>query len=152
MLNKLVVGVDLHTWGKQEHNRCVFCDQEAETVNHLLLDCVYVARIWRDFADKAANRGVVLNVTVDNLILNSIHEVTTDVHNILAIVIKQFIYRCRCMGCRPIRWEAEIEDFYDRELFLSKWKGSIKKHVKKWQSFKPELNNLLYNHVDTNNL
>lgn len=36
-----------HRHGLQDSGVCIFCDQEPETIDHLLLNCVFSREVWK---------------------------------------------------------------------------------------------------------
>ena len=45
----LVTNIHLYKWGLADSDKCSFCQQESETVPHMLATCVQATEIWQNF-------------------------------------------------------------------------------------------------------
>ena len=140
LLNKLVFNEDLKKWGRSESDLCSFCNNASENVKHLLLECRIVKCIWRSLAEETVE---AIKIDLKSIVLNKIHANPANIFNEICVIIKQFIYRCRCQGKQPVRWKEEIDSIHECELYNSRWKHILDKHIKKWVKYKPELRMLI---------
>ena len=112
------------------NNRCTFCEINKETISHLFWECHHVKSIWlqvEDLINEKINENLDLNQT--SVILgNADFDLNLPVNHIL-LIIKYYIYVCRCKEKMPnfdgaiksIHKSIEIEKHVNRERCIAKW-------------------------------
>ena len=95
----LVTNVQLEKWGVISTNLCYFCNKEKETILHLMYACEHVQLLWDNLAEYVFERYGDQELSLDpiSIILNEIHPHTWHVVNFICLIVKQFIYRQRCL-------------------------------------------------------
>ena len=143
LLKKLVFQSDLYNWGKVESPNCKFCDLAVENFCHLFLECTHTTPIWQAinelFIQNGENR---LNLSLQAMLLNEFAPSTKHIANYIGLIVKQYIYRCRCLDILPIKWKEEIDKIERYEFYSSKLHCKTAHHISKWGKYKPELHRL----------
>ena len=100
MLKAVVTNIQLKHWKIKETNLCTFCEKEAETYKHLFFECRDVQQIWAKFGEICKKANVPqqqYEITYQNVISNRIVERSYAVENFICLIIKQYVYRIRCL-------------------------------------------------------
>ena len=128
LLNKLVFNCDLRAWGKRTSANCQFCNLATENFQHLFLDCKFTKRLWNWLRTKT--KFDPCN-NIQNFILNSSGNCTID---LITIVVKQYIYRCKCLKSKPniTGMRKEIMLNYNIDYCISKEEHKCKDHHRRW--------------------
>ena len=91
--------------------------------------------------------NIQLDTTLDeennNILFNTVHPVRTHIVNMMVLLAKQHIYRCRCfkVESNANTFFRQLNMIYMYKAYYAKMKNVNFKHIKKW---KP-----LYQHLDT---
>ena len=133
----LITNVHLEKWGMMESNMCTFCHKEKETYLHLFIYCQYARELWlkcEEYVDQYVNQDEVnfnpLSVITNRLIeSNSRH-----VKNFICLIVKQYIYRKRCLKEMPNVNELinNILHIKNIEKYIATKNNRINRHLKKW--------------------
>ena len=103
----LVSNIELAKWKMIDSDLCSFCNQDRETIVHLLCECSVVLELWGEFKkyvkDKFEPKEVKLSPV--SIIFNNVVEGKKNVINFLCLLTKQFIYARRCMK-QPLHFVA----------------------------------------------
>lgn len=97
---------------------CTFCKEEEESLSHILCKCPFVKCFWNNVMDWLKKKCVhIFNlVLTDQLIIFGCNDRTkTDpVFDLLLLLGKYFIYKCKCMGIKPhiTAFKSEIKQRY----------------------------------------
>ena len=134
LLGKLVTNKDLFEWGKRENPLCTFCENSIETTTHLLVECTYSNKIWSELVQLCNNEEITTDFSVENIIVNLLHENANHIVNYIVLIIKQYLYRKRCQGRKPCCTEVlrEIDQHYMVEMCNAKKIGQTTKFCKRW--------------------
>ena len=119
MLNKLPCNVELAKWKILEGvnaEKCNWCKVNPETIYHVLYECKFAKRIWNFLNTIILN--VFANLEITDLIYNDFSN--TNVSNVLAIILKQFLYRNQCMKMIPNISKKELYINFNAELYLAR--------------------------------
>ena len=129
LLGKIPTNNDLFNWKLRESNKCMFCDTNVETLQHLMIDCKYVKRIW-DAIFKLFKIPSVLSLEM--LLYNDLQNNHTHVYNLIVLTTKQYIYHARCQNKKSsiIAVKNEIKQTRNIELFIAKKENVYKKFIK----------------------
>ena len=102
---------------------CNFCNNEAQTIEHLLYECPPVTKFWSDFQKQVIEKcHHVTNLKLDKaLILFGVKEgVKTDVvFDFLILFAKYFIYKCKLEDSTP---------YFDRFALVLNYRFNIDKY------------------------
>ena len=108
--------------------KCTFCTIYDETIEHLLYECVFVQTFWENFCHYLS--PVFTNVCIDKktVFLGSMED--TNLLNLLFIIAKQYIYKCKLNNVLPTLEGLKCKvknymllDFYSAEKDNLKFKA-----------------------------
>ena len=131
----------LFHWKKVLTQRCDWCHHEKQTTLHMLLECPTVQRIWIECKTFVTQFLLLsdMNTTwnVKTVILNNVHATDAHLVNFLILVIKQFIYRCKCQNSVPtfIDGLRVFDKIKSIELYNAKKNSYLSKHNCKWHCY-----------------
>ena len=133
----LVTNVNLYRWKIASTDLCFFCQQQKETILHLLIYCSSVQQLWRDLKNYLETRfqGVTVHIQPKKIVKNEIVESRNNVCNLICLVTKQFIYAQRCLGKKlhfPVL-KQRILHVQSVEKYIAQKNGKMAKHIKKWE-------------------
>ena len=94
-----MTNVQLFKWGMRQDNMCSFCSLEVETMSHLFYHCTIVKELWSKIIDFAQEKYMspIWDLSVKNVILDSVVQPRSHLMNFLCLMTKQFIYKQRCL-------------------------------------------------------
>ena len=131
----LVTNVQLHKWNIRINDLCYYCNQETETLVHLMCKCDVINILWRDFSRYAYDRfEIEINIEPRNIILNKVVQTGYQVLNFMCLIIKQFIYRQRCLG-KELNFDQalrQIKYVESIERYIATKNGKEIVHNRKW--------------------
>ena len=139
LLLKIVTNQDLYKWGKITSDNCSLCGEQSESMKHLF-ECRKITgfiELLNDMCTKNDTEPVSFN----SFILNIVHNQAANIINYVCIMVKQYIYSCRCLGKIPTVFgcKLRITDAYNIELFNAKKGSSVGKFMKRWSPIYPIL-------------
>ena len=131
----IITNVHLCKWGKVDDANGSFCKKEKETYSHLFLHCESIKPIWNkvDQWMKQWN-DTIITLSVDKVILNCIVEDARSVKNFICLMLKQYIYRQRCLQKAPTYQEfiSITEKVRNVEKYIAIKNNKLSKHCMKW--------------------
>ena len=136
LLDKIVVNADLYKWKKRESDLCTFCNAHSEAIIHLLYDCVKVKSlincVYFELGKSSTEQLCELNTV--NFIFSQIHNKTDHVLNFICTFLKQYIYKCRCLGksISSVNFLSELEYFHEVEYTIAEQENKINRHKNWW--------------------
>lgn len=127
----------LYRWGLVDSDRCFFCRDHYEMVEHLFFTCNVVKRFWTrvwtwyeamtDSEVLFENKFLLLNMYVDKI----------TILDTLVLIAKQYIFRCKCM-----EKDLNFYNYKDEVLLICKIERRIacvtnnrRKFQRKWGLF-----------------
>ena len=127
----------LYHWKIKDSKICELCKTEPQNIEHLLWNCVIVRKIWTElenYFNDECNLTNVLTINFPNIVYNQIHPKKGHVTNFITLVVKQFIYRCKCLQMIPTFRQIleEIQLLYRIELHNAHKYQKLEKHLRKW--------------------
>ena len=83
----------------------------------------------------AQENGIVIRLDKVAFILNDIHEQPSHIINFICVMLKQYIYRCRCRGKIPKKEQflVELEVHHNAELANAKVCRRLESHRRWWR-------------------
>ena len=131
LINKLPTNVKTKLWGITDTDLCSFCNTKSESSKHMFLECKFVKRIWKFLMEHLEVTG---ELDISKLILNTVHENAKHITNLVTLITKQFIYRCRCKKERPSirKVQQELLTWYNIEKYIAKKTLRVDNFNKKW--------------------
>lgn len=142
----IVTNRQLFLWKKLDKDRCTFCNQSMEYTMHLFVYCPLVKIIWenlQNYIQECASEEIanILEWSEKNIMFNLVHPKASHVINLLVLMTKQYIYRCRCFVRIPQIEELliEIDTIQKVEYAIAQKKAKLHLHVEKWSGLFREL-------------
>ena len=131
LLNKIFCNDILIYWKKVESNLCNICYNEKQTITHLMFYCQKIRPIWCRIQALLRRAGINCTFNAQNVILNAVVDNTNDVCNVIMLICKQFIYRCKCQDEVPTFRDIvyQIKMYYRVELFNNYIQSRRIKHL-----------------------
>ena len=132
LLGKIPTNTDLYKWKKLENDNCTLCRKGPEGIFHLLLNCPESQKIWKQVC-QALNINM-LEITKEIILFNDLIANPKNVCNAIILVVKQLIYRCRCLKKKPTKSKAreELIMYYNIEKFKAKMKEQLDNFYIRW--------------------
>ena len=91
---------------------CTFCKDEEESLTHIFCKCPIVKCFWNNILDwlKGKCDHIYNLVLTDQLIIFGCSEqtITDSVFDLLLLLAKYFIYKCKCQGIMSIRKSVRL--------------------------------------------
>ena len=132
----LVTNIHLEKWGLLTHPNCSNCLLEPESISHLLYECREIKELWVNVLEYIQARfQVEIQVTIYNIVFNTIVNPKKHVANFLCLVTKQFIYAQRCLK-RPIHYyilKAQFQKIESIEKYIAIKNRKLHLHNRKWK-------------------
>ena len=103
LLNRaLVNSIELYKWKIIPSNLCTFSNEQPETAMHLLLTCEISKIIWNTFLQHLSIKtGKPIHFTEVEKMLGITQFNHQNIYNLLFIIVKQYLYACRCQKSKP---------------------------------------------------
>ena len=111
------------------------CKSEVETLQHLFIQCRYVAPLWVElekvlsykFSDAEKLLGVFKEIGLRSF----------DIHSHAGIILKYYVHICRLNEIKPdihlLNKRIRYTEFLEKSI--AKRKGKLGKHYKKWRTY-----------------
>ena len=121
---------------QKETSLCHFCNQEEETIEHLLYDCNVIFNFWLSLMENIklyddhfiiSKNDVLLGFTSKGLFLN-----------LLFIIAKNYIFRCKFKNIVPtiIGLKSRITWYKSLDFYVACKNGKINTHERFWAPFR----------------
>lgn len=149
---RLIVGAiitnrKLFLWKKIDSQMCTFCNQFIEDEIHLFCECPLTQNIWKKIQEYIVDNDrhniySLLTWSSQHIIFSSVHPNKSNVINFIVTIVKQYIYRCRCLKKAILmspEFIEEIDKVYNIEFNIAVRKGKLRRHSQKW-SFVKDIN------------
>ena len=86
----------LYSIGLTDTDKCVFCKTNIETVKYLMWDCDFTKQFWSDVKDWVNHDlGIHLIIDYKTICFGLLSEDFDYFKNIIILLAKRYIYRCR---------------------------------------------------------
>ena len=128
---------------KKETNLCSYCNQEAETITHLLFSCEIASNFWKNLKqwfERKAN--INLQIDLKNIIFSSPSQVLS---SYILTVAKYYIYKSKFYK-KEVNlkgFESFLKFKFLNEMYIAKINNRLDRFLGKWSS--------LYNYMITIN-
>ena len=131
----LITNIQLKKWGLKESEFCSFCEWQKETVIHLFCECTEVNKLWNcipsifEYVEKTP-----VNTSICAKLFNRIAMSKYHIYNVIALFLKQYVYRQRCLKKRlnVFEFKCFVRQIKNMELYYAQKKGKVSLHYKKW--------------------
>ena len=103
LLNQAVItNTHLFKWKIIQADICTFCEEQPESILHLLVKCKHSQLIWNKlFVKLHTLTGIYIQFTEKEQLLGITYFQYQDLFNLIFIITKQYIYACRCLKTMP---------------------------------------------------
>ena len=134
MYRAIITNIQLNHWGMVDSDSCSFCGSYRESYQHLFHNCIIIRELWTKVYEHFDQLEHV-NLESANILLNQVVDKPNHVNNFICLVIKQYIYRCRCLK-KPIIFHeayALIKRVRAMERYIAIKNGKSNLHEAKWR-------------------
>ena len=145
ILNNIVFTNDkLFRFGLSQSPNCTFCNEEPESLEHLLSRCKVSSEFWKEVLSWLKEHNVVIESFGEIGLFLGIFEEVEDFLLINHVILsgKYYIYVRKCLGSLPsLRgFIARIRRVYNIELHIARERDKLATHFKKWEKLVAALN------------
>ena len=132
----LVTNINLHKWGLEGSDLCFFCNEERETIMHLMSSCSEVSLLWQQvkiWIEENFKTQIDLNPT--KIIFNRLVQPKKHIANFICLLTKQYIYRQKCLK-KPLHFQslkAHLWKIENLEKYISIQRNRLSIHQLKWK-------------------
>ena len=135
LMNSIVTNIQLYRWKIKDSEMCTLCNSEPETVYHMLFGCVHVKDLWEEVRVMSLEQfACEVHLSYRNILLCDVSGTYCAI-NLMCLITKQFIYRCRCKNEKPNRYQLrrEILRMKNIEKYYAKKNCKMVQFCKKWR-------------------
>lgn len=143
LIGNIITNRLLFLWKLKDSQLCSLCNLEVEDEIHLFCECVNIQPLLeclKCYIQTHDQQNIFSCLCWQNgkIIFNLVHPKPGSVINLLILIFKQYIYRCRCMNTPLIADQLiyEIESVYTIEHMLAQSSNKMRCHVEKWSVIK----------------
>ena len=138
LLGKIFTNDTLYRWKIKDKNECEYCN-EKQTAVHLFVHCTVAKSIWARLSNFLMVENSIWND--QNIMENLVHQKPTHIINFIVLVVKQYIYRCKCQENIPNYTQAmnEIYMQYKMDKYNATADCQTECHNKTWGPVKEKL-------------
>ena len=138
ILNRIVfTNEKLFRLGIVESPKCDFCQDEAESIEHLLFSCTISSEFWKHVLSWLRDNNIYMGILTETDLIFGKFDVKEDVILINHILLlgKYYIYSRKCQHSKPsLRgFIARIERIFNIELYIARKRDKLPLHYKKWE-------------------
>ena len=134
----------LFRFGLSQSPNCTFCNEEPESLEHLLSRCKVSSEFWKQVLSWLKENNMVIESFNEIDLFLGIFEETEDflIINHVMLLGKYYIYVRKCLGSLPsLRgFIARIRRVYNIELHIARERDKLTTHLKKWEKLVVALN------------
>ena len=142
--NKIFCNDVLVHWRKSESNICNLCNNTKQTIVHLLWECSEVKKLYENVFNTLIDKEEPIQIVLsfENILFNEITKPTNSVYNFIMLILKQYIYRCKCRDVKLSSHEAiaEVRFHYKLETRYKVYGDPTPKKYNKWRLVQKALN------------
>ena len=145
ILNNIVCTNDiLFRFGLSQSPNCTFCNEEPESLEHLLSRCEVSSECWKEVLSWLKENNIVTESFGEIGLLLGIFEEMEDflLINHVTLSGKCYVYVRKCLGSLPsLRgFIARIRRVYNIELHIARERDKLATHLQKWEKLVTALN------------
>ena len=145
ILNNIVFTNDkLFRFGLSQSPNCTFCNEEPESIEHLLSRCKVSSEFWKEVLSWLKDNNIIIESLNEIGLLLGNFEKTEDffIINHILLLGKYYIYVRKCHGSLPsLRgFIARIRRVYNIELHIARERNKLTTHFKKWEKLVAVMN------------
>ena len=145
ILNNIVFTNDkLFRFGLSQSRNCTFCNEEPESIEHLLSRCKVSSEFWKEVLSWLKDNNIIIESLNEIGLFLGNFEKTEDffIINHILLLGKYYIYVRKCHGSLPsLRgFIARIRRVYNIELHIARERNKLTTHFKKWEKLVAVMN------------
>ena len=127
----VITNKELLKYGIIESDLCTFCGEAKETVTHLFWECRMVQKLWKKLKEIVLEQNISSELNIMDAFLGIS---ASNLINLICVVVKQYIYFCRCKNITPIVEVMlnRIKEVKNIEYKIASVNDTVTKHSKKW--------------------
>ena len=134
--NKIFCNNILFHWKIKNSQKCDWCPCTKQDVVHLMVNCPMVEPIW-DLIQRLCEKALLdkeCEFSKENIILNCVHPKAKHVINLLTLIAKFYVFKCKCKGEKPNGkiLRREFTFIHDIEQYIAVKRNRINVHENKW--------------------
>ena len=135
----LYTNTKLYKIGFITDNKCSFCKSEPETLLHLLFDCVYSKRFWKDFEFYFYSLSKEFFHLSWQDVLIGIISSECPLLNYFLLIAKLYLWDCRRSQILPCLtgFKVKIKIKFETEKYICTQNNTLIKFNKKWATICP---------------
>ena len=120
---------------EQHTDKCTFCNNVIETIEHLFYDCVQIKKIWGELFDWIHEKcGLRINFSRFEIILNAAND-DLNIFNLIFMIVKKQLYSIRCaksnLHINAIKYH--IAQYYKAEKLIALKNNRETAFLHKWE-------------------
>ena len=123
--------------GLVESPSCTFCQEAAESVEHLLFSCKISSDFWKHVLSWLRDNNVLVGTMDESDLIFGKFNIVNDfiLINHILLLGKYYIYSRRCLNSVPTLrgFIARTRCVYNIELHIAREKNKLLAHFKKWE-------------------
>ena len=139
----LVTNIQLKEWKIVDSNLCTFCHSSPETIDHLMYSCTQVFPLWMEFKkDSVEKYNKEVCISLETIVTNRFCRPLKHVINTIALLLKQYIYRQRCLQQRLdySSFTRYVNSVQSIEKYIAIKNDKIEYHQRKWEGGVQQMN------------
>ena len=101
-------------------DKCTFCENSVETIEHSLHDCKISDKLWSDiFQWITLVTDLQINFEKHEIMLGMLPQ-ELKIFNVIFMIVKKYLYSCRCLKIKPNKYIAmyKIKEQYNAEKYI----------------------------------
>ena len=145
---------ELKKWGIVQSANCKTCG-ELDNIEHTLYLCQNVKKVWQEWCEFIKeNFLVTIELTFEMIVMNNFIGNPKNIINVLALILKQLIYRCKCQNTKICfaMFIKEMAQHERAEYVYAVQNNKIGFHLKKWSNHErsqyQEINEYVIAHIN----
>ena len=138
--NKIFCNDILIYWKKVTSNLCDFCKIEKQTILHLMFSCRRVRPIWKRLEAMCIREKIGGEFNISKIIFNTVHDDYNHVLNLVVLIIKQYLYRSKCLleipNYKQVILNVKLQMQIEKQGIFKNNCSSVRKVDLKWSPVK----------------
>ena len=133
----IITNKHLFHWNKRTDKLCSLCGSHEESYIHLFFMCNHVNQLWEWVKEFGQQLGEEVHLEKRNIIFNRIANNPQHVINFVCLIVKQYIYKQRCLGerIRVHQIRELVHRVQNYEKFYARKNNNLRKFCSKWKVF-----------------
>ena len=124
------------------NDKCNFCDQEKDSIEHFIWECVYVKQFWDELNNLINDKCIhAINLKFSGCLVILGNDKAVEIDDVLYFILlfaKQYIYHCKLTNTYPILpvFRAKLKARYRVEEYIARINLEMQKFNLKWICYK----------------